>query len=132
MDLSGRPRGSAGSRQPPDPTSGVDAIADALELLANGIKALAAGLRENAPPAIVPPAASERLDSPKQVLLTPKQLAAELNVAEQTLAKWRLSGTGPHYRKLGRSIRYDRADVAQWVKERRYAHTSAKKVGGAQ
>jgi hypothetical protein len=59
-----------------------------------------------------------------RILLTPKQLAAELSVAAGTLAKWRLSGTGPHYRKFDGSIRYDRADITEWVAKRRYAHTT--------
>jgi hypothetical protein len=32
-----------------------------------------------------------------------------------TLAQWRWRGVGPAYLKLGRHVRYDWADVEQWL-----------------
>jgi len=44
-------------------------------------------------------------------LLTPKDTAQLLGVAEGTLAAWRHQGRGPAFVKLGRSVRYRRADL---------------------
>lgn len=107
-----------------------DVIADALERLADGIRTVAAALREEGSEAMARAHGPKLLESSEHVLLTPKQLAAELNVAEQTLAKWRLSGVGPRYSKFGRLIRYDRAEVLRWVDERRYAHTAEQQKRG--
>ena len=83
-----------------------NAITDALDCPADSIKTLAAALRQEQAVARPPSAREEPAQSPKRLILTPRQLAAELNVAEQTLAKWRLSGMGPRYRKFGRLVRY--------------------------
>lgn len=46
----------------------------------------------------------------------PKELAAELGVAEVTLWRWRRDGVGPRAIRLGpHAIRYARADVADWL-----------------
>jgi excisionase family DNA binding protein len=97
-----------------------DAISDALDHLATGIKMLASAVRSSSlqSPAGNPAQPAERS------LLTPAQLASELHVSKQTLAKWRLSGDGPRYRKLGGAVRYDRAEVEEWVEARRRSHTS--------
>jgi predicted DNA-binding transcriptional regulator AlpA len=51
-------------------------------------------------------------------LLDPRQVADLLGVTVQRLANWRYRGRGPNYIKLGyRSIRYQRADVEQWLAE---------------
>lgn len=48
-------------------------------------------------------------------LLTPKEAASFLRVAEETLAKWRTKGTGPKFRRLGhRTVRYLKADLVAW------------------
>lgn len=50
-----------------------------------------------------------------QTLLTSTEAAAFLQVAEKTLAKWRVRGTGPAYRRLGhRTVRYLLADLIAW------------------
>jgi len=44
--------------------------------------------------------------------LVPEDEAARLlGVAPHTLAKWRRTGQGPTYRKLGRAVRYATADL---------------------
>jgi Helix-turn-helix domain len=49
-------------------------------------------------------------------LATPEDLAAFLNdIPVKTLAQWRSKGIGPKYRKIGRHVRYDWADVHAWV-----------------
>ena len=43
--------------------------------------------------------------------LTPKETSARLGVAVQTLANWRLFGTGPRFLKLGGKILYPLAEI---------------------
>ncbi len=42
----------------------------------------------------------------------------------RTIQKWRVTGGGPEFYKFGRSVRYRRRDLRQWVEDRRRAHTS--------
>ncbi len=59
-----------------------------------------------------------------QNLLTTKTLSERLNVGEQTLRKWRLSGVGPAYIKLGDTknakVRYDLSDIQKWELENKF------------
>jgi excisionase family DNA binding protein len=43
---------------------------------------------------------------------------------EATLAKWRVKGGGPLFHRVGRSIRYDEAELERWMRERSYENTS--------
>jgi len=58
-----------------------------------------------------------------KISLTPSQLAERLQIAEQTLRKWRLSGAGPAYVKLGDTrnakVRYRLEDVEAWEQSNR-------------
>ena len=45
---------------------------------------------------------------------TPAQVSAYLQKPLQTLANWRWKGEGPPFKKFGRSVRYDWADVYGW------------------
>jgi predicted DNA-binding transcriptional regulator AlpA len=47
--------------------------------------------------------------------LSPNETADFLGVATQTLANWRVIGSGPRHRKIGRLIRYSRADLIAWI-----------------
>ncbi len=58
--------------------------------------------------------------------LEPEQLADLLKISQSNLAKWRLYGGGPIFIKIGKNIRYDRADVEAWVAERKRRTTSDK------
>jgi predicted DNA-binding transcriptional regulator AlpA len=49
-------------------------------------------------------------------LLTPKEAAQVLKLSESFLAKARVRGDGPRYRKLSRSVRYLKADLLVWLK----------------
>ena len=51
------------------------------------------------------------------LLMTPDEVAAELNVAAATLAAWRATGRiqGLVWLRIGRAVRYRRADVAAFV-----------------
>ena len=57
-------------------------------------------------------------------ILTPEQLAAELQIKVQTLAKWRLTGEGPCFLRIGRKIRYSRTSVSDWLITRERTSTS--------
>lgn len=56
--------------------------------------------------------------------LNEHQLADLLCQSVRTIQKWRVTGYGPPYYKIGRSVRYRRSEVIAWVEERRKAHTS--------
>ena len=42
----------------------------------------------------------------------------------RTLQKWRVIGYGPKYFKSGRSVRYNRRTLRDWVEANRRRHTS--------
>lgn len=50
--------------------------------------------------------------------MTTPQLASFLGVPVSTLRKWRREGTGPRAFKVGRHLRYRRADVEVWLERR--------------
>ena len=58
-------------------------------------------------------------------LLTETDAAIYLSMAVPTLRKWRVQGGGPSFLKLGRAVRYDVADLDNWIAERRFTSTSA-------
>jgi predicted DNA-binding transcriptional regulator AlpA len=76
----------------------------------------------------------ERADSPteskaardqnRERLLTPKDAADVLRLSTSWLAKARMSGDGPPFVKIGRSIRYSEIALAQWTKSRVRLSTS--------
>lgn len=43
------------------------------------------------------------------------ELAEYLDVPVATVRKWRFEGHGPRSLKVGRHVRYRRADVEQWL-----------------
>lgn len=47
-------------------------------------------------------------------LMTVEQVADYLNVPVKTVYRWRLMGTGPRGARVGRYVRYRRADVEAW------------------
>jgi len=52
--------------------------------------------------------------------------AAFTGESPKTWEARRLKGTGPHYVKLGRSVRYLGKDIRAWIKANRRQSTSAK------
>lgn len=50
--------------------------------------------------------------------ITERLLAAELGVRPETLRKWRASGVGPAYHKLGRTVRYGLPELEGWLASR--------------
>jgi predicted DNA-binding transcriptional regulator AlpA len=61
---------------------------------------------------------------PPAEFLDERQVADLLCQSVRTIQKWRVSGAGPGFYKLGRSVRYRRAEVIAWAEARRKAHTS--------
>jgi predicted DNA-binding transcriptional regulator AlpA len=57
-------------------------------------------------------------------LLHPRDAADMLKVSMSWLAKARLSGTGPRYVKIGRSVRYPQASLREFIKSRMRGSTS--------
>jgi len=59
-------------------------------------------------------------------LLTADALAARLGLSRQSLAVWRLNGSGPPFYKAGSRVLYRTADVEAWLESRRRTSTSAR------
>lgn len=61
-------------------------------------------------------------------LLTPSAAAEFCGYSESTFANLRCQGSGPPFFKIGggrgRFIRYDRSDLIDWMRSRRYRSTS--------
>lgn len=47
--------------------------------------------------------------------LSDRDLADELGIPERTPGQWRYLGRGPAFIKVGRHVRYRRADVDAWL-----------------
>lgn len=62
--------------------------------------------------------------SRRSSVVSPETAAAYMNVAVSTLAKWRVSGLGPMFIKVGRAVRYDARDLDAWLDSRRHTNTS--------
>ena len=62
-------------------------------------------------------------------LLDNEQTAAMLGIKPNTLEIWRFKGKGPPFVKLGAAkqspVRYERSEVARWLREQSFASTSA-------
>lgn len=54
-------------------------------------------------------------DADLRDLLTPDQVAAITGLSKETLAQWRSQRRGIPYLKMGRAVRYDPADVQQYL-----------------
>jgi predicted DNA-binding transcriptional regulator AlpA len=50
-----------------------------------------------------------------EILLNTVAAARRLGVSSSFLAKARMQGNGPRYRKLGRAVRYAQADLDHWL-----------------
>lgn len=63
----------------------------------------------------------------KMSLITPKEVCELLGVSMSTLAKWRLSGEGPAFVKVGARVAYDPELINTWLLSR--VRTSTSDVG---
>lgn len=57
------------------------------------------------------------------------QAANYLHLAPVTLERFRLNGNGPSFCKLGRSVRYRKVDVDEWLASRVVRSTSEARNG---
>ena len=57
-------------------------------------------------------------------IVTPLEAAAALKLSVSTLNRLRMAGGGPVYRKYGRLVRYDLADLIEWSKNQARSNTS--------
>ena len=58
-------------------------------------------------------------------LIDEKQLCADLGISPVTATKWRAKAAGPPFIKVGRLVRYRRADVEAWLVSRTIGRRSA-------
>jgi hypothetical protein len=62
-------------------------------------------------------------DAPPTFLDT-REAAAFLRVSQVTLARWRIEGKGPPYRKFGRRVLCARPDLINWSERQLHQSTS--------
>jgi len=65
-----------------------------------------------------------RPGGPPERLLTPRDAAQMLQVSMSWLAKARLTGAGPRFVKIGRSVRYPESFIREYIKIRTRSSTS--------
>jgi excisionase family DNA binding protein len=57
-------------------------------------------------------------------LLTPGEAAQLLRTNVRTLERWRSTGDGPSFAKIGKRVAYHRAELERWVEQRTRRTTS--------
>ena len=64
------------------------------------------------------------MHNPTQEMLNEDDAARFLGVSVRTLQSWRVSGRGPVYAKLSRSVRYSKKRLEAWIEDNTQRHTS--------
>ncbi len=64
------------------------------------------------------------LSIPTATLIDERALAQRWSISLKTLRNWRVSGCGPAFRKIGRSVRYAMPDIVQFENDKRRLSTS--------
>ncbi|WP_439577924.1 helix-turn-helix transcriptional regulator [Elioraea sp.] len=65
-------------------------------------------------------------------LLAPAEAARALGVSLRSLERWRTTGHGPAYVRMGpRRIAYREADLTAWLEARAFAHRAAEAAASA-
>ena len=59
-----------------------------------------------------------------QAYLRPQEAADRLHLSADTLAKWRIKGMGPAFRKHGSKVIYGERDLDIWSDQQRRSSTS--------
>jgi excisionase family DNA binding protein len=57
-------------------------------------------------------------------ILDTREAAAYIRLAKPTLERFRLTGDGPRYAKMGKAVRYRRTDLDEWLASRLIRSTS--------
>jgi hypothetical protein len=60
----------------------------------------------------------------QSVLLNERQAAHQLGLKVTTLRRWRWSGNGPDFVKIGAAVRYDPTDLQKFIESGRRSSTS--------
>ena len=60
---------------------------------------------------------------PRPPFVSAKEAARILRVHPNTLCKWRISGGGPPFIKVGTRIRYSISEISRWMRDHTYSHT---------
>ncbi len=68
--------------------------------------------------------ASHIVEDGEVILLSPAEVATRYKIPKSTQAKMRMRGDFCAYVKCGRSVRYIKADMDQFLAQRRRRHTS--------
>jgi predicted DNA-binding transcriptional regulator AlpA len=58
------------------------------------------------------------------VSLTQAETSEWLRLSERTLERWRVSGSGPVFVKLGKRVLYRQADLDEWIASHAVRSTS--------
>ena len=66
-----------------------------------------------------------------QPLLRQRQCAEALCLSERTLERFRVSGVGPKFVRMGKSVRYRLSDVEAWIASRVVGSTSERQAQSA-
>ncbi len=64
-------------------------------------------------------------------LINEQKAADRLGVSVATLRRWRWSGNGPGFVKIGRAVRYDPADLQAFIEAGRRTSTSDSRRGAS-
>lgn len=67
---------------------------------------------------------------PLDIYFTPREAAELLRTSTSTLAKRRLYGDGPKFCRIGRAVRYRKADLDEYMARSRVQSTSEYVNGG--
>ncbi|WP_374632821.1 helix-turn-helix domain-containing protein [Ferrovibrio sp.] len=59
----------------------------------------------------------------EHLLLTTEEAAAYLHKHPVTMRKWRVTGEGPAYIKVGRACQYRMPDIQKWLARKRHTNT---------
>ncbi|WP_397597376.1 helix-turn-helix transcriptional regulator [Sphingorhabdus sp.] len=64
----------------------------------------------------------------KPEVFTTIEAAAYTRLGKPTLERFRITGDGPRYAKLGGAVRYRRCDIDTWLESRLINSTSASRL----
>ena|GEM_PF-2057344 len=72
----------------------------------------------------------ERVSVSEAIYLTERDFSARYHIAQRTAQRWRTTGEGPRWVRLGpRRVAYRVSDCEQWAAERTFAHRAAEATG---
>lgn len=65
-----------------------------------------------------------------EIFLTETEASARFGVARRTLQRWRVTGDGPPFTRIGpRRVVYPAAQTAAWLDARTFPHRAAEATG---